>query len=395
MQKVMGSAIVANVIQTERIMKKRREGHLPEEPTSTHLLIGTSETGSDDITAYVAKRRKEVEVERVKLKGSQKSVKKSHVKKERVEKRVTVKSNLDKGPGPSVIKQVADKKMTREAHIAEMENHKVLNGRVFDPDIITKFDEETLGIILGVPTRGIWSIEGCKPSNEFLEQATKRRDIKRAEMPNKFLKGEYHLLFEFINKVMVPRTKKRTMAFAADLFLMEKLDELEEIHLPAIMLEHMHRVMTWKLAKHDIPYGYLLNYVFKHFEVPLGRGVPGTTKQMFTAATCSNVSVLKERPGEVEIEQLKSQLQKVVSKGPGNSGVDEQMVQKLRVENEQLLKTNASLSEEFKALNKQVIQAHEAAMSECPCSYVPLIVFPLRPKCVLFPSFFFILGLKL
>uniref|UniRef100_M1BEU6 Uncharacterized protein n=1 Tax=Solanum tuberosum TaxID=4113 RepID=M1BEU6_SOLTU len=51
------------------------------------------------------------------------------------------------------------------------------------------------------------------------------------------------------------------------------------------MLEHMHMVMTWKLAKHDIPYCYLLNYVFKHFEVPLGRGVPGTTKQMFTTTT--------------------------------------------------------------------------------------------------------------
>jgi len=47
--------------------------------------------------------------------------------------------------------------------------------------------------------------------------------------------------------------------------------------------------------------------------------------------------------------------------GPGTSSVDEQVVQKLRAENELLLKTNASLSEEVKALNKQVIQAHEAA----------------------------------
>jgi len=47
----------------------------------------------------------------------------------------------------------------------------------------------------------------------------------------------------------------------------------------------MHRVMTWKLTKHGIPYGYSLNYVFKHFEVPLGRGVPGTVNQMFTTVT--------------------------------------------------------------------------------------------------------------
>jgi len=43
---------------------------------------------------------------------------------------------------------------------------------------------------------------------------------------------------------MVPRTEKRTVASTAALFLMEKLDELKEINLPTIMLEHMHRVMT-------------------------------------------------------------------------------------------------------------------------------------------------------
>ncbi|KAK4737100.1 hypothetical protein R3W88_000797 [Solanum pinnatisectum] len=90
-------------------------------------------------------------------------------------------------------------------------------------------------------------------------------------LPKKFLKGEYKLMFEFINKVLVPRIEMRIVASAADLFLMEKLDELEAINLPAIILEHMHRVMTWKTAKHGIPYGYLLNHMFKHFEVPLER----------------------------------------------------------------------------------------------------------------------------
>ncbi|WMV18107.1 hypothetical protein MTR67_011492 [Solanum verrucosum] len=45
------------------------------------------------------------------------------------------------------------------------------------------------------------------------------------------------------------------------------------------------RVMTCKNAKHGIPYGYLPNYVFNHFKVPLGRGVPGTVKQMFSVVT--------------------------------------------------------------------------------------------------------------
>ncbi|KAH0757588.1 hypothetical protein KY290_021081 [Solanum tuberosum] len=44
MHKVMGSDIAANVIQTERARKRRREGHLPEEPTSTPLHVGSSDT---------------------------------------------------------------------------------------------------------------------------------------------------------------------------------------------------------------------------------------------------------------------------------------------------------------------------------------------------------------
>lgn len=92
-----------------------------------------------------------------------------------------------------------------------------------------------MGIILGVPVKGIRLIEGCKPSSEFTKQATKRGDIKRAGLPKKFLREEYQLMFEFINKVLVPRTKKRIVASVVDLFLMEKLDELEEINLPAII----------------------------------------------------------------------------------------------------------------------------------------------------------------
>ncbi|KAG5612855.1 hypothetical protein H5410_024136 [Solanum commersonii] len=174
-----------------------------------------------------------------------------------------------------------------------MKQQKVLNGRVFDPDILTKFgianlvdaviiqgwnhllespvpylhepevreffykmellegggiktivknveihlDKETLGIILGVPVVGIRTIEGCKPTGDFSKLATKLGNAKRAGLPKKFLKGEYQLMFEFINKVMVPWTEKRTVASAFDLFLMEKLDELEEINLPTTMKE--------------------------------------------------------------------------------------------------------------------------------------------------------------
>ncbi|KAH0635929.1 hypothetical protein KY289_035844 [Solanum tuberosum] len=128
--------------------------------------------------------------------------------------------------------------MTREERITAMENQKVLNGKVFDPDILTKF--------------GI--------SNLFDALATKNGDVKNAGLSKRFLKGKYQLFFEFINKV----------ASAADLFLMEKLDELEEINLSAIMLE-------------------------------------------LTDLT----EILNNK--EIEIASLRSELEKVVSRGPGTS----------------------------------------------------------------------------
>ncbi|KAG5628683.1 hypothetical protein H5410_000400 [Solanum commersonii] len=111
-------------------------------------------------------------------------------------------------------------------------------------DIDIRLDEETLGIILGVPVKGVRTIEGCKPSGEFTKLTTKRGEIKRTGLPKKLLKGEYQLVFEFINKVLVPRTEKHTVTSAADLFLMEKLVELEEINLSAIIssrCHHLHR----------------------------------------------------------------------------------------------------------------------------------------------------------
>ncbi|KAH0723821.1 hypothetical protein KY290_005015 [Solanum tuberosum] len=125
------------------------------------------------------------------------------------------------------------------------------------------------------------------------------------------------------------------------------------------MLKHMHRGMTWKNAKHGIPYGYLLNHVFEHFGVPLGRGVVGTIKQTFSTATLLEFSSGKD----VEIARLRTQLQQAISQGPGTSSDSKEEVKKLRVENAWLIESNASLNEEIKSLNKQLIQAHVDANS--------------------------------
>lgn len=66
-----------------------------------------------------------------------------------------------------------------------------------------------MGIFLGVSVKGIRLIEGCQPSCEFSTRATKRGDVKHARLQKKFLKGEYRLLFEFINNVLGPRSEKK------------------------------------------------------------------------------------------------------------------------------------------------------------------------------------------
>ncbi|KAH0712654.1 hypothetical protein KY289_008613 [Solanum tuberosum] len=135
------------------------------------------------------------------------------------------------------------------------------------------------------------------------------------------------LLFEFINKVLVPRIEMRTVASVVDLFHMEKPDELEDISpLP----------LCWNEVT-DL------------------------------------TEILNNK--EIEISTLKSELQKAVSREPGTSDGNEQVLQKLRDENTMLLKTNASLSEEVKALNRQIIKAHEDANE--PLSLFRHILTPL------------------
>ena len=64
---------------------------------------------------------------------------------------------------------------------------------------------------------------------------------------------------------------------------------------------------------------------------------------------------------EVEVATLKFELQKVISSEPGPSQGNEELLSKLKDENDILKATNASLCEEIKALNKQLIKSHEDA----------------------------------
>ncbi|KAG5619999.1 hypothetical protein H5410_005217 [Solanum commersonii] len=166
------------------------------------------------------------EEQRIKPKGDPKFGKKSPAKRSKGSTKVALKSKNVKGIGPIAQKPVEGKVMTREECVSELEKQKVINGRVFDTDIFTEhgmftpydsvsiqswehlfecptlylhepelrefyykmellddggiqttvrevklsLSEESLGIILGVPSQGIRSIEWSKPSVDVVQK---------------------------------------------------------------------------------------------------------------------------------------------------------------------------------------------------------------------------------
>ncbi|KAH0714930.1 hypothetical protein KY284_007835 [Solanum tuberosum] len=105
-------------------------------------------------------------------------------------------------------------------------------------------NEELLGKILEVPREGTRSVVGKFCTKQFAKECSKLPDMHCAVIQKKLMKGEYQLLFEFINKVLLPRTEKHTIASATDLFVMEALSKFEPLNLPALMLEHMHKTVV-------------------------------------------------------------------------------------------------------------------------------------------------------
>ena len=59
---------------------------------------------------------------------------------------------------------------------------------------------------------------------------------------------------------------------------MEFLCKFESLELPALILEHMYKIVIERKVKHGMGYGYLLTKVFKYLNIPLGIGKVGSVK---------------------------------------------------------------------------------------------------------------------
>ena len=165
----------------------------------------------------------------------------------------------------------------------EFQEDESVNTRV--NDIVVHLDETLLGKFLRVPRDGTRFVVGKTCFVEFVTQCSKLPTTKCVSLVMKVMKSEYQLVFEFVNKTLLPRTEKRTSATSADFYVMELLYKFEPLNLPQIMLEHMYKtVIEWKCI-HGMVCEYFLTEVFKYFNIPLSVGKVGTVKQSFSENT--------------------------------------------------------------------------------------------------------------
>lgn len=80
-----------------------------------------------------------------------------------------------------------------------------------------------------------------------MENASKIKGKFVAAINKKSPKNELQLVFEFVNKVILPRSQKRNVASAVDLYMMECFRSFEFISLPALMIEKIHKVVYEKM----------------------------------------------------------------------------------------------------------------------------------------------------
>ncbi|KAH0645026.1 hypothetical protein KY284_032910 [Solanum tuberosum] len=143
--------------------------------------------------------------------------------------------------------------------------------------------------------------------------------MHHAGIQKKLMKGKYQLLFEFINKVLLPQTEKRPISSATNLFVMKALSKFEPLNLLAMMLEHMHKTVVDHKGKHLMRYGYFLTKVFKHLNILVG-GTVGTVKQSFCLNTLVECECIEGKAGPlskmsqlvIEQGQLKHELEEMI-----------------------------------------------------------------------------------
>ncbi|XP_019223946.1 PREDICTED: A-kinase anchor protein 9-like [Nicotiana attenuata] len=211
----------------------------------------------------------------------------------------------------------------------------------------------------------------CTPN--FRNAIVKDKAAQHGEQVHKkTLLPVYQLLFEMVNKVLLPCAERRFVASKADLFLMETLDNFSSINLPAVMIEHLQKVENLKNRNPGMPYRFLLTKCECVDKVG-GIGSTSTISQLINAQNSATEEIRKLKARNTILENQLSQLQEV----PGSSGSHSAEVARLTKENAELRKQVEDLKERL--LNEQLsanarmdlVLQTLASSSKPPSSSVP------------------------
>ena len=93
--------------------------------------------------------------------------------------------------------------------------------------------------------------------------------------------------------MVLPRSRKHTIANSAYIFLMESLRKFDLLNFPALMFEYVQSTMIERKGKLGMGYVYFLTEVFDHLKVAVVLGNIGIVKQFISFSTWSCVNALR------------------------------------------------------------------------------------------------------
>ncbi|XP_070018051.1 uncharacterized protein [Nicotiana sylvestris] len=164
-----------------------------------------------------------------------------------------------------------DGRLARNEIIKFMANADVKDGRVTSQvkGVQVTFDAEKLGGILDIPTEGCddytmqrWpSLDSLPTALEITRRFCDVEEVNEAKFVHKSeMKPQHKVLFEFVNKCLLPRQERRHIANYMDFVLMECLECGRQINWPAFIIKQLDRVINGSKA-HATPYGFILTTV--------------------------------------------------------------------------------------------------------------------------------------
>lgn len=151
-----------------------------------------------------------------------------------------------------------------------------VSSKVKGVDLV--LDVKMLGVILNVPVEGFDTYVRCERpelwEKEYAMYLTskytqEREKVVSRKVWNGEIKSVHKLLFEFVNKCLLPRSERRHEATYLDLEVMEVLDQNMPINLLLLMLKHVERKADQEKGTHALPFGFLLTRVFDQLGSPL------------------------------------------------------------------------------------------------------------------------------